>query len=568
MSFNRFSVKFGGESGQGINSVGEIFAKTLAETNYNIFAYREYPSLIKGGVASYQIDFSNKKVNSSQRGCNVLISLTQESFNSYLPSLEERGIVIHNLENLEISEEQEETIKEKDLHIVKIDTATIIKEIGATVIMSNMILLGFLWKVLGFESDTLVKVVLDYFSEKKLDLNILQNAILAGYDSPSFRPELSKSIDIPQKPLLKKPKYIISGNESIALGAIGCGVRAYYAYPMTPATSIFKFLGDTATETGILVKQAENEITAVQMALGSMYMGTRAMVGTSGGGFDLMLETVSCSGMSETPLVLVASQRIGAGTGVPTWTGAGDLNSAIKGGHGEFPRCVLALSDAKSSYTLTQEAFNIAERYQIPVIILTEKQISESHFCIEELPKNIKIDRYLNNNENRYTITEDGISERWIPEKGVKPYISTSDEHDEKGTSTEDPQIIMEMQEKRIRKLQTLTKDLPEPTLYGKESSKTIFVGWGSVKNPILDVIEARIDIAYLHYDYIYPLKTDLLEKLISKDKQLIIVENNMTGQLASLIKETIGYEFENRMLKYDARPIFTNNILDFLKEI
>jgi 2-oxoglutarate ferredoxin oxidoreductase subunit alpha len=342
---------------------------------------------------------------------------------------------------------------------------------------------------------------------------------------------------------------------------------------MTPSTSIFKYMGENAKETGILVKQAENEITAVQMAMGSMYMGTRALVGTSGGGFDLMSETISCAGISETPLVVILSQRTGAATGLPTWTGASDLNVALKASHGEFPRVVMATSDARSSYTLIQKALNIAEVYQLPVILLMEKQISESIFNFKEMPKVEKIERGLvetvEEDMQRYRITDIGISPRWIPSKEKKPYLANSDEHSENGSSIESSEETIAMANKRLRKLETLAKELPEPTLYGDKNPDLIFVGWGSVKNAVLDAVEIEKDsrkIGYLHYEYISPLKTETLEELIAENKRLVLVENNQTGQLGNYIKENIGYEFKEKLLKYDGRPFFVEDILDFLK--
>lgn len=566
MSQRRISIKFGGESGQGINTTGLLLAKTLNQEGLKIFAYREYPSLIAGGIASYQIDFSNSQINSSSKYCDILLCFTAESLEQYLSDINENGILIHHLKEYSFSEEQEAILKSKNITKIYIDSKSIAVDSGGTEIMSNVVMIGFLWKILDFHPDILVNTILDFFKEKNVDIDAEEKAILAGYNTPSYRPEFTKKLNMPQTDVFKQKSLIMTGNHATALGAIAGGVRAYYAYPMTPATSIFKFLGDTSQDTEMLVKQAENEITAVQMAMGSMYMGTRALVGTSGGGFDLMIETVTCAGISETPLVIFLSQRTGAATGLPTWTGAGDLNTAVKGGHGEYPKCVISVSDALSSYSLIQEAFNIAEIYQIPVIVLSEKQISESLFSIKNLPKNISIERNLNDGEKRYEITDSGISPRWVPSKEKKPYIHNSDEHNEDGTSTEESNEAMIMTEKRMRKVSLLKDTLPEPKLYGKSNSSTLFVGWGSVKNTILDTIEMGNDISYLHYEYIYPLKTKLLEEMIGKEKRVILVENNQTGQLGSLITQYTGYEFNEKLLKYDGRPFFVEDILDFLK--
>jgi 2-oxoglutarate ferredoxin oxidoreductase subunit alpha len=575
MSKHRISVKFAGGSGQGINTAGMLLAKSLNDYGYKIFAYREYPSLITGGIASYQLDFSNKQLNSSSRYCDILLAFTTKSLLQYLEDVKEGGVIIHDQKDLVLTQDQEQLLKSRDITSVFLNAENIATEIGGIKIMSNTVMLGFLWKILDLEIETLTDIVLKHFERKSIDLEVQEKCIKAGYDSPTFRPELAERIDLSQTDIFKQSSYVMTGNHAISLGALAAGVRAYYGYPMTPVTSIFKYLGNTSKETGMLVKQAENEITAIQMALGSMYMGTRALVATSGGGFDLMTETLSCAGISETPLVIVLGQRAGAGTGVPTWTGNDDLNVALNAGHGEFPRCVLAASDAKSSYTLTQKAFNIAEKYQLPVILLTEKQISESIFSLKSVPKNLPIERGLmeevSDGEKRYKLTDTGVSPRWIPSKEKPSYLSNSDEHLEDGTSTEASEKIIEMLHKRMQKLQTLYNEIPEPQISGDKDADIFFVGWGSARNTVLDTIsiiekESKMKIGYLHYEYIFPLKTNTLEDLIKNKKRLVLIEGNQTGQLGKLIKEETGYSFKEKLLKYDARPFFIEDILDFLK--
>lgn len=577
MDNDRTSVKFAGASGQGINTIGMLLAKTLNDYGFKTFAYREYPSLIRGGIASYQVDFSNREINSSSRQCNILLAFTAESLNEYLPDVKDNGIVIYDQKDISLTQEQEYYIKDRGIFSIFLDSESIATEAGGIKIMSNVVMLAFVWKILDLELEPLIDMVLDHFKNKNVDLEAEEKCLKAGYNSPTYRPELKEKINTPKSSVFKQSSYVMTGNHAICLGAISAGVRAYYGYPMTPATSIFKYLGNTSKETGMLVKQAENEITAVQLALGSMYMGTRALVATSGGGFDLMTETISCAGISETPLVVILSQRTGAGTGVPTWTGAGDLNVSLNAGHGEFPRCILAASDAKSSYTLTQRAFNIAEKYQIPVILLTEKQISESIFSLKDIPKDIPIERglleTLTNNEQRYQLTSTGVSPRWTPSKGKNPYLANSDEHTEDGTATEESKEIIEMAEKRKQKLQTLENDIPEPELYGDKDADLIFIGWGSVKNSVIDALSSvekskdmNKKLAYLHYEYMYPLKTQVLNTLIEEGKRLVLIENNQLGQLGDLIKMQTGYEFKERLLKYDGRPFFVEDILDFLE--
>lgn len=560
---NRYSIKLGGESGQGINTLGLLLSKSLKSAGYHIFAYREYPSLIKGGVASYQIDISSQPINSSSKFCNLLAILDPDSIKEYIDSLNPNGILIYD-DKIEFTAEQQALVQSKNISTIYIDTRTIATNAGGDPIMANTVMISFIWAILGLSKESLEIIVKEIFQGKGDDV-IEKNlkCIAAGFNSDLYNEKYNQKSSIPTPNDQNKENKILTGNDALALGAIASGVRAYYGYPMTPATSIFKYLGNTYKETGILIKQAESEITAVQMVMGSMAMGTRAFTATSGGGFDLMQETISCAGISEVPLVIVLAQRIGAGTGVPTWTGSSDIQTAVKAGHGEFPKAVLSVSDIPSAYILIQRAFNIAERYQIPVIVLTEKQIAESLFSVQSLPEALEIQRGLEGEGKRYSLTENGISPRWVPDDSKPPYLNTSDEHDEDSTSTEISQQIVQMSQKRMRKLESLKREIPEPTLYGNITANTILIGSGSTKNTVLDAIAENKDIAYLHYEYIYPLKTNLLMTLVSQNKRIILVENNQTGELGKIITETCGYQFKETILKADGRPFFLEDILD-----
>jgi 2-oxoglutarate ferredoxin oxidoreductase subunit alpha len=563
---SRLVVKFAGESGQGINTLGEILSKSVKDSGFYNFAYREYPSLIRGGVAAYQVDIAHKPIQSSHRKCDILTLLHNKAKDTYLKSVNPDGVIIHGIQGLELSESDKKYIDENRIHLVPLDTTKMALEAGGIEIMANMVLMGFIWKLLSLKTRALEDVVKEKFKNKNVDLEAEVNCILAGYNSAIVKEESLKSVTFKSRKKLNTALNI-TGNQAIALGAISAGCRAYYAYPMTPSTSIFKFIGDTYQESGILVKQAENEITAAQLAIGSMNMGTRAMTATSGGGFDLMSETISCAGISETPMVIVLAQRAGPGTGVPTWTGAGDLLLAVNAGHGEFPRCVISVSNPQDSYTLTQEAFNIAETYQIPVILLTEKQIAESIFCIDKLPKAIDIERGIKKGEKRYEITESGISPRWIPSKENPVLLVNSDEHKEDGESTEISEEIIEMSDKRMRKLETLQEQLPDPEYYGSNNPDMVFVGYGSVGNTVRDILGQYPNLGYLHYEYIYPLKYEKILEIYEEGARVVLIENNQTGEFGKLIKQESGFEIKDRLLKYDGRPFFIEDILDFLGE-
>lgn len=573
MNLYRKSVKFGGESGQGINSLGEILAKSLKNSGYKIFGYREYPSLIRGGYASYQIDIGNSEINSSSTHCDVLVCSSRRSIYQYLASIRKDGILIHTLTAVTFKPDEQQFLKNNNIQVHYVDALNLAKEQGGNALTSNMILLGVLAEILGIEIQIVEEIVREEFKSKPKIVEIDIKCLEAGY---KLNIAVSK-LEFTKYPDWKNSK-ITTGNHGLALGAITAGVRAYYSYPMTPASSILTYLAETSHESGMLVKQAEDEITSAQMTLGSMHMGTRALTGTSGGGFDLMSETFSLAGIIETPFVCILAQRPGPATGLPTWTSAGDLNLAIHAGHGEYPRLVLSVSDFNSAYELIQSAFNYAEVFQIPVIVLTEKQIAEGLYNVQLLPKAIPIQRGLTKIDTtkveslkRYEFTQDGISQRWLPGEDLPQYNANGDEHDEIGDVNEESGNAKAIFEKRMRKLSKLQSSLPDPVLYGSQDADVTFIGWGSVKSVLQDTIsileqnKSLLKINYLHFDYLFPLKPELLLDVISKSKRVVLVENNYLGQLGELITSKTGYLFKERLLKYDGRPFFIEDILNFL---
>lgn len=574
IDIKRFAIKFGGESGQGINSLGEILAKALKNSGYKIFGYREYPSLIRGGYASYQIDIGNNKLDSSSQFCDILVCSSRRSIYQYLRDLRPHGLLIHTLTAVSFKTEDQEFISQNSIQVKYVDALTLAKQEDGNALMSNMILLGALSEIIGLDLAAVEHIVSDQFADKPKLLEIDLKCLKVGHE-----------LNIADYPLTFTKhegwhdSKIITGNHAIALGAISAGARAYYSYPMTPASSILTYLAETSHESGMLVKQAEDEITAAQMALGSMHMGTRALTGTSGGGFDLMTETISLAGIIETPLVLILAQRPGPATGLPTWTSAGDLNLAIHAGHGEYPRIVISVSDFESAYLLTQNAFDLAEKFQTPVIILTDKQIAEGLYNIKELPQDIEINRYLIEEDEvsdkyspkRYQFTENGISPRWLPGSNLPQYNANGDEHDETGDVNEESLNAKLIYEKRMKKLNLIMSSLPDPTLFGENDADITFIGWGSVKpviNDVRNILEqngSRLKISYLHFDYLFPLKIELLMNILNNAKRPVLVENNYLGQLGKLITSETGYKFTEKLLKYDGRPFFIEDILNFI---
>ena len=593
MDTKRLSVIIGGESGQGVNSIGELFANAIKRNGYKVFGYREYPSLIKGGfkldqVASYQLDFSDNRIGCPSRYYDLAICISRLAVHKLLKNIKSGGTLLHSITKLILSDEELDWINEQKINLVYVDAREKVKELGGKSIMENIYLTGMAWKVLGIELECLMQAVKHQFSSKPeiLELNI--KCLEAGYRSELLGEIKQYEINF-ERAANWIDSYIISGNEVMGMGVITAGVRLYIGYPMTPTSSLLSFLSANYHKTGMVIKQAEDEITAAQMVIGAMHMGTRALTGTSGGGFDLMSESLSLAAMTETPFVCILGQRPGPATGLPTWTAAGDLNLAVFAGHGEFVRCVIAASDYSSAFLVIQKAFNIAEKYQIPVIVLTEKQIGESLYNFDNLPSPVEIERELVpdelipnvKSEDRYKLTESGISPRWLPGQTSETFTGNSDEHFGYGRLTEDSVESKLMMEKRMRKEQFLLKELPEPELFGDESGDILFVGWGSVKSAVLDsfdivksqksepeahpTLAKNLKCSYLHYEYVWPLKTERLIKLKQNFKRVVLIENNYLGQLGNLLRMVGGIEFEQRLLKYDGRGFFLEDILDFM---
>lgn len=578
LNLHRYTIKAAGESGQGVNSVGEILAKSLKESGLYTFGYREYPSLIKGGYSCHQIDIADKPLVSPSALCNLMMCMSRVSVHKYLPTLRKDGILIHSLLNLEFSLAEQQWITDHHIQVAYIPAEQLALKAGGKSLMANSVMIGVLWQLLGLDIVAVKKVLSAEFARKPAVIPPNLACLDAGFTLPLLeiqRPELGFTL-VPEL----EHDALLTGNHALVLGAIAAGVRAYYAYPMTPSSSILSYIATLYHETGMLVKQVEDEISVAQMAIGSMFAGTRALVGTSGGGFDLMTESLSLSGMTETPFVCILGQRPGPATGLPTWTAAGDLNLAVYAGHGEYTRLVIAASDPATCYILMQHAFNLAEEFQIPVVVLTEKQIGESLFQVSDLPADIPIERHLVTETemesitaaDRYRSTASGVSPRWLPGQCDAMYDGNGDEHLPDGSLTEEAQPVQEMYDKRLRKAVALAAKLPEPVLHGPVTAHLTFVGWGSVKNTVLDAMtiwnEAHPDkvINYLHYDYVYPLKTTVLRQLISKQQELVLIENNAFAQLGALITQVTGYQFTRQVLKYDGRPFFIEDVIGYLE--
>ncbi|MCF7812035.1 2-oxoacid:acceptor oxidoreductase subunit alpha [Candidatus Gracilibacteria bacterium] len=501
------------------------------------------------------------------------MAIDKHSLVAYFDTLKKEGIFIHGYERTAGIQDILQQAEKKKIQTVFAPSRKIAFDNGGTEQMANIILTGMLWKVLGFPLKKVEDLVREKFKNKKKILDIALRCLGAGYDAVDSQ----LTIDVPVK---KKKTLLLDGNQAVALGAIQAGMRVYSAYPMSPSSSILSYMAEMASRTGIIVKQAEDEITAAQVSLGAMTAGTRSMTATSGGGYDLMTETVSLAGMIESPFVVLIGQRPGPATGLPTWTAQADLNLALYSSHGEFPRIVMSIADPGDGFESIQHAFNLAEEYQVPVIVLSEKVVCESKMTVDsERFKKIPIRRGLVppeklsqlKSEDRFKITPSGISSRWIPGSSETYYFANGDEHWEKGTITEEADEVEKMYQKRMRKEETIREKLPPPEIIGKEKQADIsFVGWGSSLTVLKDIIEdyrkKGISVNLLHFRCLSPLNKKFVQEFFSRNSNIHLLEGNYQGQLGQLL-EREGFSFRGKLLKYNGRPFFLEDVDSYIRD-
>jgi len=540
---NITTILIGGQAGDGAREAGINLGKVLAKMGQEVFVAVDYPSLVKGGHNFSRLSFSNKKVNSDYQALDLLVALNQETIDLHQKELKKDGVIF----------------SDSFIHF-----NSIVKEFNATSIMRTAVALGAICYYFNLDLKKLREVFEQVF-ERKAELNI--KLAERGYQCLKKINFQRRRIFANQRRGKKtlsagKKKILIDGNQAFSRGLVKAGLNVYIAYPMTPASSILHFLAKKQKEFKLKVVQPENEIAVINMALGSAYAGARTAVGTSGGGFALMQEAFSLAGMSETPLVVAESQRPGPSTGVPTYTSQADFNFVRHAGQGEFPRIVLAPGDQEEAYYLGGQALNLAWKYQLPVIVLLDKRLSES-LSTSWLDENkIKIIRgklispRANKNYQRYQFTPDGISPLTFP--GIKDVVikATSYEHNEQGITIEDAVSTKLMQEKRFRKLIAILEEKNTVRVYGNKKSKNVIVSWGSTKGVVLEAMKyLKKSVKFVQPLWLEPLASKKIASELKKAKKIIDIEGNFTGQLANLIREKTGIEIKDKILRYDSRP-------------
>lgn len=569
--------KIGGEAGQGIAASGLIFSRTCARAGYYIFDYGEYPSLIRGGHNTYQVRVAAEEIHSMTKTVHILVALNKETVDLHKNELAENAALIYDSDTVKVTPDE----FKKTTFLCPVPLGKLTKDAGGSDLMRNSVAIGATLAIIDLDFATLEKVLRDIFADKGEEvINLNINVAKAGFDfgKTNFPP------DFPFKLLKANPtnNLVIAGNESIVLGAIQSGCKFYSGYPMTPSSTILQYMAQVGPKYNVVVKHAEDEISVINMAIGASVAGVRSMCATSGGGFSLMVEGYGLAGITETPLVVVDAQRPGPATGMPTWTGQGDLQFVLNAAQDEWARIVIAPGDTDDCFYLTAEAFNLAEKYQTTVMILTDKFLGESHKSTKKFDTSkVKIERGkilsvddLSKIEkyNRYQLTEDGISTRSIPGQKGGVFLANSYEHDEYGFATENSNMRTQQMDKRMKKLEIAAKDIPQPAIIGQEKAQVTIIGWGSTKGPIIDAIKILendgILVNFLQIKYLNPFPTASVIKIMDAAKTTMVIENNSTSQLGRLISEQTGKFPEFTLLKYDGRPFFPEEIVAKVKEV
>ncbi len=547
-----YNLLIGGAAGQGIDTAAAVLEKLLQRSGYHVLTVRDFMSRVRGGHNFSLLRFGSEKVWSHSNRLDGIVALDDETVELHKSELKENGFILCDTK-----------LATQDARAIKIDMDKMAKELGNPRV-SGSIAVGTLLRLFGEPLQNVREVLSLFVKEQYIDINV--KAVEEGYALVEPRHEHLQGGATGQ--------MLISGSKAVALGAVAAGLRVYSAYPMSPSTAVLEAVAACADEAGVVVEQAEDEIAAINMAIGASYAGARAMTGTSGGGFSLMVEALGLAGIAEIPLVVIDVQRPGPATGLPTRTEQSDLKFVISASQGEFPRMVIALRDHEDAFYQTMRAFDLAEKYQIPVILLSDQYLGDATATVPRFDASkIKVSQpaatYDGEGEYlRYRYTENGISPRLVPGKTEHVVVIDSDEHDESGHITESAEVRVKMADKRMRKLDGLRAELQEPEFAGPQEFETLLVGFGSTQGPLFEAVNLLNEkqpgaFAALCFGDVYPLPHKKLAELAGKAKRLINVEQNATGQLAGLIREETGIVFDASILKYDGRQISGEEIAD-----
>ncbi len=555
MRKNDLAVKIAGLAGDGSLTTGELLSKILKKMGLYVVMIKDFPSNIRGLPTNLTVRAKDKPIYGPKDFIDYLLALDFQNLPLHTHEVASGGVIIYdNSTHPEIPSH----LKREDVHYYVLPLANISREKLGLEVIKNVVALGIIAEFLELDHEIAYKVIADWFKakgEKIIKANI--EAYELGREKARV---LGKKDDYYVEKLNDPGRIMMMGNEAIALGALAAGCRFEVAYPITPATEILEFFAEKGREFGAVAIQAEDEIASINLALGAAFAGARAMTTSSGPGLSLKTETLGLAYMNETPLVIVDAQRAGPSTGLPTKTEQSDIYHILFGGHGDQMRIVLVPATLEEGFYFTALAFNLAEKYQTPVVILTEQAFSQNKFTVEAGaidPFKVEIDRgKLLSKEDvermkaegkqylRYEITDDGISPRAVPGLEWTIFTANSNEHDETGYTTEDPQIRKDMVDKRLRKYEFAKRsgDLPRAEFYGDKDAEIGIIGMGATLGPILEAMEQLkedgINVKFMRIRTLWPFYEDELNDFIRSCEMVFVVEMNARAQLLHFIKQ------------------------------
>ncbi|MBF0211736.1 MAG: 2-oxoacid:acceptor oxidoreductase subunit alpha [Desulfamplus sp.] len=578
------TVKIGGEAGQGIQTIGTLLAEVCHSAGFFTFSIDDFESRIRGGHSFNLLRISNEPLVAPGHIPDILVAIDQRTMSLNKANLLSDSLVILNAESESGADIDENSCSDADLegctsnNILKISLNRLAKEAGG-LITANTVAAGSIFAVLGTPFEMLEGLLIKKFKakgEKIINLNI--TAAKMGYEAAG---NLRYNKQLDWKPT-KTDRIVIGGAKAAGLGALASDCRFFPFYPMSPATGVIASVVPYSGKLPIVVEQAEDEIAAVNMAIGASFAGVRSMTSTSGGGFCLMTEGLGIAAMTETPLVIVDSQRPGPATGLPTRTAQPDLLFVINASQDDFPRFVLAPGNPAETFESVKKAFYLSEKYQVPAIVMLDQFLATSQVTQQNFFKVDKdVERFIFNQEDlktsqystaldykRYEITDSGISPRALPCMGDIMVRATGNEHNEKGQISEDATNKINMTNKRNSKLEAMKKEMDLPEIsYPKGADKQFFLtGWGSSKGPIVEACqilqEKGINVGYIIFKDIWPMNSDAVKPLI-ENKKFIMVEQNSNCQMGKLITQETGISYYSSILKIDGRPFYPQYIVD-----
>ena len=547
-------IVIGGEAGQGLVTVGQLLSKALVRAGWRICVTQGYQSRVRGGHNTWAIRFGVGEIGAPDETIDLLVALDQETVELHKDALAPDALLI-----------ADETLDALGVPGLRVPFAKL-----AAAKYANVAALGVAGTLLGLSEELMAGAVEELFGKKGTDTAAENRHALA--EACRWTGAANASFPLPGQPPPTLPRIMLNGNEALAFGALSGGLRFLSFYPMTPATSISLTVVAHAAALGVVTEQTEDEIAAVNMAIGASYAGAPAMVATSGGGFALMVEGVSLAAMTETPLVVMLGQRPGPATGLPTRTGQEDLEFVLHAGHGEFARAILAPGNPEECFLMARKAFFLAELFQGPVFVLTDQFLADSYRAVEpfevsQLPAvHAGFTGEVAVPYRRYAITEDGVSPRLLPGQTHHLVIADSDEHTEDGHLTEDLAVRNRMVAKRLAKVEGLRWEVVQPQFDGPAAADLLLVSWGSTGAAAAEAAaglrKRGMTVSTLHFTQVWPLDPDRFLGTLRAAKRVVFVEGNATGQFERLLRRETGFEGAGNVRRFDGLPISSGYIL------